>query len=434
MLPHFPQNPRSQLPPVPVPLPPPRMGPTTNFTIEVPVGTTNHNDPHLICTPATHTDLFVFFVTNYLIHAASLPAVPGETLREKLFTAVNALFIPGFGAGRTIRHFALRPKLKHKQSPLLQCAARAGALCMVVHKTLIDFRPRHAPRVSWGTLLYDRDLENTIVPTTRVIHGVCKLPSSGEYRLAAVPFGTPLQLVDGAKELCPVTNYNVAKALFSLVQAVAGSITIYRARGDQIARYGYGAFGLSVVPYVFMSVVNIVASFLAPEYPAMYLVRTPDMTEAEKHGGEFSGIVAQVDTTTPTSAGQDTINPMLFLQYPLRSFIIWLVLVVSPLGIVGALSGFRTGYQGTSAQRGWIMSWLVVGSISSCFLLLFKSFFIVDTEPVEKKQYNRACWRSVIGDGFILFLLISPFWVPAIGGMVIVTQGLREYGICQRFD
>jgi len=62
--------------------------------------------------------------------------------------------------------------------------------------------------------------------------------------------------------LRPASEHNVVRILFSLVQAMAGGITIYRAQGDQITRYGYSAFGLSVVPYVFMSIMNILASLL----------------------------------------------------------------------------------------------------------------------------------------------------------------------------
>ena len=140
---------------------------TTNFTVEVPQGTTNHNDPSLICTPATQSDVFVFFVTNYFIHAASLPAVPGESLVEIAFSALNALFIPGFGAGRAIRRLLLRPGFKHRRSPL-ECAARAGALCMVVHKDIskqFQTRRREKPD-DWYSRVFkiDQTPQSIIIP------------------------------------------------------------------------------------------------------------------------------------------------------------------------------------------------------------------------------------------------------------------------------
>ena len=52
---------------------------TINFTIKLHDGTTNYGDYNLICTPATWRDMFVFFVTNYFIYAATLPLVPGAS-------------------------------------------------------------------------------------------------------------------------------------------------------------------------------------------------------------------------------------------------------------------------------------------------------------------------------------------------------------------
>lgn len=51
---------------------------------------------------------------------------------------------------------------------------------------------------------------------------------------------------------------NIVKGLASVVQLVFSSITLYRARGSQLQRYGYAAFGLSVFPYTLMTFVNLV--------------------------------------------------------------------------------------------------------------------------------------------------------------------------------
>ena len=416
------------------------MAPTTNFTVQVPEGTTNHNDINLICTPATLYDVFIFFVTNYFIHAASLPAVPGESWLEIAYSVLNALFVPGFGAARTVRYFLLRPGLKHKRSPL-ECAIRAGALCMVVHEDVIDsFSLSHLERPDnwyWRIFHVEANPNDIIIPPTRALHGVFKLPLSNNYRLCVVPPGVPLRPVTPPRtpDQLPSpfrlsSEYNVTKVLFSLVQAVAGSITIYRARGDQIARYGYSAFGLSVVPYVFMSVANIVASFLTRDYPTMYLVRTPDMARAEQEGGEFDGVVADLDV--PPGPRQTKVNTTLANEKPRPSVAIWLFLVLSPLIIVGAISGFQKGNDSTAAQRGWIISWLVIGFISGLWSLVVKkigSQLFYD----EAKGGNHLSGFPFL-KSFMLIICIIPFWIPAIGGMVIVGQELHEYGICQRFN
>lgn len=105
------------------------MGAETNFTVTVPVGTTNHGDPHLVCTPAKWYDYIIFFSLNYLIHAATVPSDPGQTVLETGLNVVNALFVPGFGVIRALRRLVLRPRLQPEHP--LDCALKAGALAMV---------------------------------------------------------------------------------------------------------------------------------------------------------------------------------------------------------------------------------------------------------------------------------------------------------------
>lgn len=44
-------------------------------------------------------------------------------------------------------------------------------------------------------------------------------------------------------------SYNLVRVLASIIQLVFAVSTLYRTRGDQIERYGYAAFGLTVMPY-----------------------------------------------------------------------------------------------------------------------------------------------------------------------------------------
>ena len=46
--------------------------PAQNITIEVPAGTTNHGNLHLLCTPAQAQDILVFFAANYFARAATV--------------------------------------------------------------------------------------------------------------------------------------------------------------------------------------------------------------------------------------------------------------------------------------------------------------------------------------------------------------------------
>jgi hypothetical protein len=74
-----------------------------NFTLPVPDGTVNHGDKKLICIPPQWYQYLVFFLANYVAHAATLFSYPGQSLGETVFVAVNALFLPGSGALRAAR-------------------------------------------------------------------------------------------------------------------------------------------------------------------------------------------------------------------------------------------------------------------------------------------------------------------------------------------
>lgn len=68
-------------------------------------------------------------------------------------------------------------------------------------------------------------------------------------------------------------NYSFLTATAGIIQVLSGSMEIYHAWERQIPRFGYAAYSLTVVPYLFMSVINLVGAMCQPQYPAMFLVR-----------------------------------------------------------------------------------------------------------------------------------------------------------------
>ena len=131
----------------------------------------------------------------------------------------------------------------------------------------------------------------------RKISGVCQLPEG--YALAVLPPGARVNehQFDG-KALCTSelsSNYNLPKVLAAIFQTLYASATLYRVRGDQIQRYGFAAFGLTVAPYLVMSIVNLISTLLTPEYSAMYLVSSEAMKEAQRReGSRFEGVVGSI--------------------------------------------------------------------------------------------------------------------------------------------
>ena len=87
------------------------------------------------------------------------------------------------------------------------------------------------------------------------------------------------------------STHDIPRIWFSLIQTVSGGYSLYKAQGSQINHYGYAAFGLTVVPYMIVSVVNFLGSFLSAEYETMYMVHSATMDEMIRRGGVVDGVV-----------------------------------------------------------------------------------------------------------------------------------------------
>jgi hypothetical protein len=70
------------------------------------------------CVWRTWEDLFVFFTTNYVAHAMSVPSLAGARWHDTLLWAALALFLPFAGLGRSIslitRHILWRTDALHE--------------------------------------------------------------------------------------------------------------------------------------------------------------------------------------------------------------------------------------------------------------------------------------------------------------------------------
>jgi hypothetical protein len=87
--------------------------------------------------------------------------------------------------------------------------------------------------------------------------------------------------------------YSFSKGVVAIFQTIYASVTLLWTKGDQINRYRYAAFGLTVTLYLMMSIVNLVGTLLNPDFPTMFLVGSEVMTEAaRREGAKFEGIVA----------------------------------------------------------------------------------------------------------------------------------------------
>lgn len=131
-------------------------------------------------------------------------------------------------------------------------------------------------------------------------------PSSKENYLVIVPpnFKVNPPLLDGG----PFTmsyNYSMVKAFAAIGQIVYGSFQLYQTAAENIKYYGFDAYQLTIIPYIVMSFLNLVASLCEPQFPAIFLVdRAPeigtDIRTADAPG--TSGVVGIIPRNSPTTA------------------------------------------------------------------------------------------------------------------------------------
>lgn len=139
------------------------------------------------------------------------------------------------------------------------------------------------------------------------IHGVCQLAPG--YTLSYIPEDIKIYShvkhtrtlsisrllgMSHAPDIKLASTHDVPRILFSLIQTISGGYQLYKARGSQIERYGYAAYGLTVLPYMMVSIINLIGSLLTSEYESIYLVHSTTMDEMKSRGGLCDGVVGTI--------------------------------------------------------------------------------------------------------------------------------------------
>lgn len=338
----------------------------------------------------------------------------------------------------------------------------------------------------------------------RNIHGLCRLPRG--YELATVHSESAVFELNDEKgpepqaarsnsstatKSDPSVNINISwsysftKGLIAIFQALYACATLYESRGDQIERYGYAAFGLTVAPYLVMSIINLIGTVLTPDYSTVFMVESEIMEEArQREGALFEGAVGKLVSNRPstrsfhatfkvddqgqtflettdglehaegtpqmstplrnsTDESRTVILPAchdalkdayrvrdLFISFDTR--LAWnaqiLTFLAIPVGLVsvginGVLSHFRPG-ESTHAQRVWTMTWLAVGI---AYGTAMANIDLLTSAAASRREKWARVWAALIR----LIAALS-YCAPAIGGFVVVGQMLTNYGRCIR--
>jgi hypothetical protein len=165
-----------------------------------------------------------------------------------------------------------------------------------------------------------------------------------------------------------------------------------------------------------MSIINLMATCITPEYPAVYMVRTSLMNEAEAKGALITREVGYLDLEqVDLKKDQDDDDLLSWCGF---------FLSLPPLMIVGALSHFSAGSSST-LERGFTMAWLATGTVGGFLGYCGIAGIFESRCPDTTAREDSSIIWIVCG----LFAVV-PLAAPAVGGFVVVAQTLREYGVC----
>ncbi|TAQ89201.1 hypothetical protein B7494_g2476 [Chlorociboria aeruginascens] len=327
------------------------------------------NNSKLICSPTKWYNILIFFVTNYAIHAATVRSLPGESGHASTAYKVCCLLVPYAGVRRGLNVFlrasslsdnalhcatranALCMVVRSKEwrplpGDIVQgCDFTVKEAEAAESKTRTDSSPEDLEKgvtiestttvenqgrnVSWDVKApYEYNgpstwyakmgdfmlrsyrfrsmpLEDQVVSREDIeVHGVCRLPLGYSLcfippHMDVIPRGSPTDKV------LISSQFSAMQVLWSIAQTCVGSYTLYQARGSQLERYGYAAFGLTVIPYIIASMINLFASLVTRQYDYVFLVHSEIMDEAVARGGCVDGVVG---TICPPSDHEETLG------------------------------------------------------------------------------------------------------------------------------
>ena len=467
----------------------------------------------LICSPATWQTVVAFFIGNYGAHVLTVKSVPGDTLLKSLLRILAAIVLPYSGVWRGCRAIAEGKRFGETD---LHHAARVGALCMLVRTEswrpipgekivgcraigVTSKRVREKMRTRIQVDSSYNPVDSMAVSVTSIsLHGeIGPLPEG--YMIQKVPCNVLVTSRHVNLKTDLTHSYSILGAVGAIIQIAFAVVTLYRTRGDQVQRFGYAAYGLTVISYAIMSIINLIGNAMTPDYSSIYMVWSEVMAEAEARGGRFDGTVGMIDpgavdnkyihelefvpednedhpdgsnsklqeknncvatvtfldpgniqrqpdtdiavysssvsrmldyyrpkpppVTEPTIAVSDIGR---FSQIPtskgttvrrLFALCIAILAIVVPYVLIATLTQFQAK-ESTSLQRGFIMAWLAIGQLYGFGIRISIDYML----PIADLPNQLIS----VSEGILLILASA----PAIGGLVMVAQMLKEDGSC----
>ncbi|KAL8337576.1 hypothetical protein RB598_006463 [Gaeumannomyces tritici] len=419
-------------------------------------------DCRVFCRPAEWTDVLLFFVINHVAHAATTISRPGQSAASTIAMILQALTIPSVGvrlALMTILRGISKPRWGGIRSSSLQKAAGAGALFAVVKAGAGQSQRAGMPDgepsgdVEMGVLLPEppaghvggrdgppRAKEAKNSKFSSKIHGVCELPEG--YDLVMVQ--PDAEFEQGDEETIALScHFNVAKSLVSILQLVFSVTALYQAQGSQLERFGYAAYGLSVTPYAWMTLLNLLATLACPEYDRIYIVGSQGLDDLEQRleaaGSEakkrfqVTGIISRLGPSADERLQafhkeicehrehREHRRRFLRLIPEPRLFAVTILVSAVPLIAIIGISRAQPG-QSNDQKHLLVLLWLVYGTFS--FIYTIDPVDQLEGRPILGKRRGNLLFKTTMS-GFLLFSL-------TVASFPILATMILDFGVCRR--
>ena len=304
-------------------------------------------------------------------------------------------------------------------------------------------------------------------------HVASTIEQSSGYELVHIPIDLQVRpcgntLVKSKYQMTLSANHSFSRTAISIFQVFYSCTMIYQTKGDQLDRYSWGAFGLTVLPYAIMSVLNLVANTITPVYPTLQLVSSDVLDESRKRGATYGAVAGELSIKSPipktwtstferiqesprlhimaftpsfkstedkifrarvlidpraanasftTSTGFQPVDRKSWLRHTKVKALLMFIIIFSPLAVAGAMSRFQPPADTHGAMT---MIWLALGPVSG-FATALKLLF-------SKKEESFHDWRSTPWSILVYFGLLPVF------GMAAVVIMLVDFGTCVRVD
>ena len=345
----------------------------------------------------------------YASHILTIRLEPGLSTYRTVVSYVTAALLPAATAVVAFRDLWYRrcgyrdlpsdgdtPKAHRYKD--MQHAINAGAVCVRIH-------------------------QHQIMDGMRLLHDNCNvrakaLEDDGSEVFVGVPPGTPARLF--APTLIQ-GNSQLFKAVVGAIQLALATLQLISASNPRVAAYGYGSFVYTIIPYAIGSGINIACAIFTTSYT--------DITEME--------LASDLSSPTQTVQGMFVFEYffmkchfLMALPLPDLSFLVdeldrkafvafnlftYLQLAIY-LAIIGGKTQFRRGIS-TSAQRGWFVSWAVLGIFyGSGYIFVARAYTISEGIKTQILSFTH--------------LLHYVATAATVGGVVVMVQQYLQFVEC----